>query len=184
MKCPRMSLTTASFVVLLLAVDLGVIRHVALLFAVDYGVIRHEVISAAVNDGSRLNPPMLLPAANVLAVGLYRIARQRNLRTSFAIGFQVAGWAATLACVTACLADSDGTMNRLQTLDRAVVSGLDLLLGAGKVNLLYDRIDANVLSAIAYDVVEVLTFLNLPLLIVALAGGSVARLASRRPDRR
>ncbi len=99
MKLPRASMATTLFVILVLAVDLGVTRD---LLEHDRGNLSDYGLG-------------FLPMATALVFGLYRLARLRALAGAFTVGFVAVGLAALggyLAAVQFVPA-LNGTMGRL-----------------------------------------------------------------------
>ncbi len=168
MKVPRVTLATASLVVLILAVDFGLMRQ--------FGWLDDRPF-----DDWTFIAPGFLVMGNILALGLYRLRRPER-RGPFAVGFLAVGWAATLAYLAACAVDPGGMVNRFERFDEGVlVRGLDLFLGLGRDGTVRWRNDEGKWAGIADDLGVLSLFFSAPPLVAAVVGGLVARRVFRRP---
>jgi hypothetical protein len=162
-KRPRFTLGSTAILVAVLAVDFGLIRQLAVngsefwtLFGVGF-----------------------LPIANALVLGLPGLFAGRRRRGPFLMGFEVAGWFATLSYLVACLLDPSAMVGRLQAFGPVVFSALDLV-SSGKAQRL---LTSSFYAGWTAEMILVVSFFSVPPLLIALFGGAISRRLSRRSTR-
>ncbi len=161
---PRVTLATISLLIAVLAVDFALIRQV-----VAYDVSVWTTIGIG-----------FLPMANALVLGLPRTLGSRGRRGPFLVGFEVAGWLATIAYLAACAVDPQAMMGRLVSFAEAVTAAFDLVLGSGRAQRLFTN---SLYVGVTAEVVMVVAFFTLPPLLLALFGGAITRQFGRRSTR-
>jgi hypothetical protein len=105
MKLPRFSLRTLVFAVVIFAADCAVLRIIGYLSGADT-----QMVLALFG---------VLPMANAIAIGLYRLAMRADSRRPFLIGFVFAGAVGAGAWVRFCLTmDDPSILNLLELLEK------------------------------------------------------------------
>jgi hypothetical protein len=152
-KRPRFTLASASILVAMLAVDLGIIRQMLIAVIIPWSAF---VIG-------------LLPMANVLVLGLFGLLRPRGRRGRFLFGFEVVGCLATLTYLAACVFLPWAVMQRFQWFALKFIAVFDLAIGRGWADHL------PLYLGVAFEVVLCAAFFTLPPLVAALSGGAIIR---------
>jgi hypothetical protein len=161
---PRFTLASASILVAVLAFDFGLIRYLAVTPSSHWHLLGVG----------------FLPIANALVLGLPGLFRGRGRRGPFLVGFEVAGWLATMAYFAASVVDPRAMELRLQSFIEAVFAALDFALGGGRA-LRY--LTSSVYASVGTEIVLVVAFFTLPPLLVALFGGAITRQLGRKSAR-
>jgi hypothetical protein len=164
MKLPRVSLVSIEFVIVVLAVNFGVMRAVFDSFTVG---------------GWALPAFLLLPMIDVLLIGLFRL-RRSDRRTPRAIGFLMVGSAASLVVFTSCLGAPGTMFEALQAVGRPIalgtMNGMTRYLG----NAALQSTIMQLTFGIAFEVLFPMAFFCLPPLVAAVSGGWLAHRLSNR----
>ena len=154
MKCPRLSLATIGFLILVLAIDFAVIR------------IAFQSINL---EGWATFALLLLPMLDAVLIALYRI-RRRERRTSKALGFLVCGAAATMIVFGFCVIAPRTAITMLRAIGRPIftasVNGLTRFFG----NAAMQHWGMQLTVGIAFELLLPVAFFCLPPLCVALVG--------------
>jgi hypothetical protein len=164
MKLPRVSLVSIEFVIVVLAVNFGIMR---------------ALYDSVTERGWALPAFLLLPMIDLLLIGLFRL-RRRDRRTPRAIGFLMVGSAASLAVFTSCVV-APGTMyEALQAIGRPIamgtMNGMTRYLGDAAMQ----SAPMQLTLGIAFEVLFPMAFFCLPPLFAALSGGWFAHRLSNR----
>jgi hypothetical protein len=168
MKLPRVSLVSIEFVVVVLAVNFGVMRAL------------YDSFPGSVADGGWALPAFfLLPMIDLLLIGLFRL-RRRERRTPRAIGFLIVGSAASLAVFTSCVVTPGTMYEALRAIGRPIamgtVNGMTRHLG----NAAMQSAAMQLTIGIAFEVLFPMAFFCLPPLVAAFSGGWLAHRLSNR----
>jgi hypothetical protein len=165
MKLPRVSLVSIEFVIVVLAVNLGVMRALYDSFA---------KVSRAFTDGSwALSAFLLLPMINILMIGLFRLLR-RDRRTSRALGFLMVGSAASLAIFVFSLVAPEPMFDALRAIDRPIAMGTMNGMTRYFGNAAMQSTIMQLTLGIAFEVLFPMAFFCLLPLFAALCGGWLA----------
>jgi hypothetical protein len=166
MKIPRISLAATGFLILILAVDFGVLRG---------------VFAAA-------NAPrwpycyllLLLPMVDTLLIGVYRI-RRRERCTPRAVGFLIGGTAATALIFASALLAPEAVYNTLLKIGRpvAMATAHALMRWLGSAAMQSSAVQLSL--DIVFEVLLPIVFLCIPALVAALACGRIARRITPTP---
>jgi hypothetical protein len=154
MRRPRVRISGAMFLVVVVAVDCGLLR-----FAFSGKPVRAVCLAG-----------VLLPA-NVLAYGIYRLVTARGSRRPFLLGFVVYGLAAMLALLAYAWAAPTSFMEAAAAVLDPVGRALEAVLPRALLESEWLR------DAIGVTFITVL--LGLPVLAVAAFGGLVCSLVAR-----
>jgi len=153
-KLPRFALASIVFLILILAIDFGVIR----------GAFGQRV------EAPSVTALWLLPMIDGLLIGLYRL-RRRERRTGRAVGFLVAGSAATAATFVSCCVAPETFFGILRAIGRpifqATVNGLTRWVG----NASMQTSAMQLLIGISFELLVPIMFVCGPALVAALLGG-------------
>jgi hypothetical protein len=187
-KRPRFTLLSASILVAVLAVDLGVAHHLAR--TADFGPKFDRPIGGFGPWLAFLTPWGLvvvnrwvlfaigfLPMVNLLFFGLPGLIRTRRRSGSFLLGFEVVGWLATLACVSACAIAPESMLKGYYAFDDAVVGAIDFVLGQGQAHRFFLKSSH---ASLAVAVAFCAAFFTVPPLVAALSGGAICRRSGRK----
>ena len=111
MKLPRVSLVSIEFVIVVLAVNFGVMRAL------------YDSSTGSITEGGSAMPAfLLLPMIDLLLIGLFRL-RRRDRRTPRAIGFVMVGSAASLAVFTSCVVAPGDNVRGPRAIGRPIAMG-------------------------------------------------------------
>jgi hypothetical protein len=164
MKLPRVSLVSIEFVIVVLAVNFGIMR---------------ALYDSSAEGGWALSAFLLLPMINILIIGLFRLLR-RDRRTPRAIGFLTVGSAASLAVFTSCVAAPGTMFDALRAIGRPIalgtMNGMTRYLG----NAAMQSTIMQLTLGIAFEVLFPMAFFCLPPLVAAVSGGWLAHRLSNR----
>jgi hypothetical protein len=164
MKLPRISLVSIEFVIVVLAVNFGVMR---------------ALYDNSTEGGWALSAFLLLPMIDVLLIGLFRL-RRRDRRTPRAIGFLLVGFAASLAVFTSCVVAPGTMFDALRAIGRPIamgtMNGMTRYLG----NAAMQSAPMQLTFGIAFEVLFPMAFFCLPPLFAAISGGWLAQRISSR----
>jgi len=157
-KLPRFTLASIVFLVLILAIDFGIIRAA-------FRSLRFE-------DWS-ITALWLLPMIDALLIGLYRL-RRRERRTGRALGFLVAGSAATAATfVSSCVAP-EAFLGMLRAVGRPIFEATSNGLTRWMGNAAMQTTAVQLLLGISFELLVPIAFFCGPALVAALLGGWLA----------
>ncbi len=187
-KRPRFTLLSASILVAILAVDLGLAHHLAR--AADFGPDFDRPIGGfgpwlgfvtpwglVVVNRWVLFAIGFLPMVNLLLLGLPGLIRTRRRSGSFLLGFEVVGWLATVTCVSACVVAPESMLRGYGTFGGAVDGAIDLVFGQGQATRFWlNSSYAGLAVAVAFCV----AFFTVPPLVAALSGGAISRRSGRK----
>jgi hypothetical protein len=168
MKLPRVSLVSIEFVIVVLAVNFGVMRAL------------YDSVPGSLTDGGwALAGFLLLPMIDLLLIGLFRL-RRRDRRTPRAIGILIVGSAASLAVFTSCVVAPETMYDALRAIGspiaRGTVNGMTRYLGNAAIQSAMMQLTLG----IAFEVLFPMAFFCLPPLLAALSGGWLAHRLSNR----
>ncbi len=187
-KRPRFTLLSASILVAILAVDLGVAHHLAR--AADFGPKFDRPIGGFGPWLAFLTPWGLvvvnrwvlfaigfLPMVNLLSLGLPGLIRTRRRSGSFLLGFEVVGWMATVACVSACAVAPESMLRGYDAFGGAVDGAIDFVFGQGQAARFWlNSSYVGLAVAVAFCV----AFFTVPPLVAAVSGGAISRRFGRK----
>ncbi|WP_435008857.1 hypothetical protein P12x_000107 [Tundrisphaera lichenicola] len=162
MKLPRASMTTTLFVILVGALDFGVVRDLLL------------------NDRGKLSGYGLgfLPMANALVFGAYRLLRLGERCEMFTVGFLAAGLPVSGAFLAA--------IGFVPTFDEALREMI-INLNASLIAISESWGQTNKVVHYAFEWLALVAFLSIPPHLVAVSGGLIAHRADHgkhRPKKR
>ncbi len=165
---PRISLISVEFVVLLIAVNLGVFRgafdndsaHATVLYGMDHAFF-------------------FLPMIDVLSIGLYRHWRRRRW-TAGAVGFLIAGAVATAVVFGLCVAAPDTMYNALMIIYEPIASATEKTMTRYLGNAAMQTLAGQLLDAVTIELMIPMAIYSTPPLLAALFGGWIARRLSNR----
>jgi hypothetical protein len=164
MKLPRVSLVSIEFVIVVLAVNFGIMR---------------AVFDSVTVGGWALPAFLLLPMIDALLIGLFRL-RRRDRRTPRTIGFLIVGLAGSLAVFTSCLVAPGTMFEALQAIGRPIamgtMNGMTRYLGKAAMQSTIMQLTLG----IAFEVLFPMAFFCLLPLFAAFSGGWLAHRLSNR----
>jgi hypothetical protein len=158
MKVPRVTVATAGFAVMVIAINLGVAR----LALPDLAI---GALDWATGDAF-----LLLPMIDVVLIALYRL-RRRECRTRRAVGFVAVGAVAT------CLTFAIGQLAPETTTEllEAVCTPIEYALVLLSRDVAMENPSVRWMIANGYEYLLPMALFNVPPLLAALLGGWVAR---------
>jgi len=167
-KLPRVSLVSIEFVVLLVAVNLGILRGVY-----------DDVSVRGLALGWTVHALFLLPMINVLLIAMYRLWLWHK-RTARAVGFLIAGSAATAVVFGSCLAAPEAIYGAIGMIGRpiavATLNTMTRYLG----NAAMQTGPGLWVFGIIFELLFPMAFCCIAPLLAAFSGGWIAeRLSSR-----
>jgi hypothetical protein len=165
MKLPRVSLVTIEFVIVVLAINFGIMR---------------ALYDSFVERGWALAAFLLLPMIDVLLVGLFRLRRPDRL-TPRAIGFLIVGAVASLVVFASLTVVPGAMLGALRAICHPIAMRTINVMTRYLGNATMQSAPMQLTVGITFEVLMPLAFFCLPPLVAACSGGWLAdRLSSRR----